>query len=309
MTDQNSHNTDRSGFAGRLRALMDAHGGVKAFSEKAGIPYQSAKQYLSRSEPTRPVLEKIAKTAQTSLDWLILGTSNTHKKPAEDNYISNMISPALLDNHGLMELYLETNIPEARLKEINQGAEPYLSEAITLCKALEKPLPNIDSHSQTPEPITDEEFFLIPEFDFNEYNKALGREFDFRASKNLLKDSTSRAFKTGHTKKRISEIKRLHESDYKDLAYYIVRDNSLSPTIPYMSALLVDLSASVLELTKTQLIRFRETLLICSIGLGQDGSISVKSLANNETLPLTESAINENGNIIGTVVAIDGIAK
>jgi len=64
--------TELPNFTDRLRRLVDAAGGVAALARAAQIPVSSLRSYLTRSEPTRPILLKLSNLG-IPLGWLMSG--------------------------------------------------------------------------------------------------------------------------------------------------------------------------------------------------------------------------------------------
>lgn len=63
----------RASFVHRLAATAGVVGSVNALAKKAGVSQTGLRNYLLTSEPTRPVLEKVAAAAGVAPQWLILG--------------------------------------------------------------------------------------------------------------------------------------------------------------------------------------------------------------------------------------------
>jgi len=63
----------RAPFLQRLAATAEMVGSVNALAKKAAISQTALRNYLLKSEPTRPVLEKLAAAAGVAPQWLILG--------------------------------------------------------------------------------------------------------------------------------------------------------------------------------------------------------------------------------------------
>jgi hypothetical protein len=63
-------------FIKRLESLIHAAGGRTELEQAAALKRDSLRTYLRGSEPTRPVLAKLASATGVSVDWLATGRGN-----------------------------------------------------------------------------------------------------------------------------------------------------------------------------------------------------------------------------------------
>jgi transcriptional regulator with XRE-family HTH domain len=68
-------------FIGRLRQLVRAAGSVAEIERLAGLKASTLKTYLQGSEPTRPILIKLAAAGRVSVNWLATGQGNERPLP------------------------------------------------------------------------------------------------------------------------------------------------------------------------------------------------------------------------------------
>lgn len=81
-------------FPDRLQKIV-VNGSIRAFALSAGLTPQAFHKYLKgQSEPTRPVLNAIARVANINLEWLATGTGPMMKSDATKNVtFSKPVSP------------------------------------------------------------------------------------------------------------------------------------------------------------------------------------------------------------------------
>jgi len=66
-------NAERSRFCRRIEVLI-GKGSIRAFARRAGISERTLRKYLAgESEPTRPVLIRIATAGRVNIHWLATG--------------------------------------------------------------------------------------------------------------------------------------------------------------------------------------------------------------------------------------------
>jgi len=87
-TDQQTHLTEFDDFPGRLKEVLGEKS-IRGFARECGFSDTVLRQYLNgQSEPTRPALLAIARTADVSVEWLatgqpVAGAKDSSKASAE----------------------------------------------------------------------------------------------------------------------------------------------------------------------------------------------------------------------------------
>lgn len=88
-------------FPDRLQKIV-VNGSIRAFALSAGLTPQAFHKYLKgQSEPTRPVLNAIARVANINLEWLATGTGPMMKSDATKNIA---LSDPVLQNFQITNL-------------------------------------------------------------------------------------------------------------------------------------------------------------------------------------------------------------
>lgn len=289
-------------FRSRLRTLMNDCGGIKAFSEKTGIPYQTARQYLVKSDPTRSVLLKVSERLEVSPNWLLLGQGSKSSivdaviAEKESEYFRHELNRRIKNDEELGKLERNSQINSVRLMQLRQSGEPTLSEAIRICRAL-----NIDSF---PNPVrTDlDDFLILPELDFYKYNQSLMLDFDFREQDKIIHREGANVLKPGPVGFRRSELDSDTPENAESLVCYRMHDSSMHPDMPIGSFIMIDLSDNIIDHQKTFLFRFGgKPHVHTALRRGGD-NWRLKQTANDETIDCTSSELARLGALIGRVV-------
>tara|TARA_B110000003_G_scaffold276249_1_gene321725 strand:+ start:2266 stop:3192 length:927 start_codon:yes stop_codon:yes gene_type:complete len=244
------HLSNREAYLNRLKTLIDEIGGIKAFANKTEVPYQTVRQYLKNSEPTRPVLVKICEKLDINLDWLLqgkqatdltCGKESTYFRQTLNNFITSETERTRVANTAQINIH--------RMDEIMSDSEPTLSEAIRLAKALKNKVPLLLNHS------IGDQIHIIPEFDFVAYNELINKDFDFKkySFSNFL--GLKEVLKQGSIGKKKEEIRRNFNCNPEHLAVYRMHDHSMHPDAPLNSLLYIDLSHYSIQHDKLFLFR------------------------------------------------------
>lgn len=106
--DQQTHSAESDDFPGRLKEALGEKS-IRGFARECGFSDTVLRQYLNgQSEPTRPALLAIARTAGINLEWLATGkvTSQETAATLQEKYICQ-------DPFAFKTEWLQTEFPHA----------------------------------------------------------------------------------------------------------------------------------------------------------------------------------------------------
>ena len=295
MSDKkNINSSHREEYLNRLKTLIDEIGGIKAFSDKTEVPYQTVRQYLKNSEPTRPVLVKICEKLDISLVWLLQGKhaidlscdkESTHFRETLNNSITSEIERTRVANTAQINIH--------RMDEIMDDSEPSLSEAIRLSDALKNKAPLLLNN------LIDGQIHIIPEFDSVAYNK-------FMIENNDVRKSGTHLFKRGAVGIRRDEIQRKFKCNPEQLVYHEMHDYSMHPEAPIGSRLFIDMGTQSIQHDKLFLFRIDgQPYVRSAIKLKNGGWDLVARDKCTTPITLASERPSESFSTIGKVVGIE----
>ena len=227
--------------------LIDECGGMGVFAEKTGIPYQTVRQYLRKSEPTRPVMLRIAQGLKVDLNWLIEGRedSTSYREDfvpsIESEYLRRELNRRLTDDKAIQKLAQMSDLSPRRIIQLRQDGEPSLTETIRLSRALDiKTFP-------AAMPGEFDGFVKIPEIDPMRLNLRVLEDFNLNASDGLVYRSGLDIFKEGKVAVHESEIDTRYRTGFGNLGCFRVTDGAWNPELTQGELVIIDIGDDTLE--------------------------------------------------------------
>lgn len=158
-------------------------------------------------------------------------------------------------------------------------------------------------HPNTPTKATDrDDSLIIPYFNYNEYEKILAKNLDFRARDKAIAELTSSGTTSGGFPLRKSRIEYYQLNDTENLFCYVMQDNSMAPEIPIGSDLIINLARKSLESGKNYLLRYEGNPVIRkAIRDSEEGIWTLAGNSKENTFTTSLQKLDENNCVIGLV--------
>lgn len=131
-------------FRDRLQRCIDKAGSLYAFAKRSGLSANTIRRYLCDSEPTRPMLLKMAEAAGVTVAWLALGAQETEAQSGA--YYTNFaefdsrLQRAIAEAGSLARFVAASGIAGEDVRQLRMGRVPTEEESEKLAALTKTPL-------------------------------------------------------------------------------------------------------------------------------------------------------------------------
>lgn len=145
---ENSQNTSHPEFTKRLRFCASKVGNMSALAKKSGVSASTLTFYLKGGEPNRLKLVQIAKGAGVDVGWLCDGESRKERSTTQGENsalkaperVTEALRKLAVRFGGAAGLAEISSLPETRVGDLIEGADPTASEIDRLSEASQLPI-------------------------------------------------------------------------------------------------------------------------------------------------------------------------